>query len=220
MPDTQNYRGFIFARLSNEKRIWTRIPINLYEQKIIPLLEDLVESKKITEREKEYFSNSYFKVQENGYYYFIEDQFDNPRNSAVTKIHPLAGLSLEILEPVLSFNIAANSGYAGYNGNFTKRFPFTFAAFKGASNTNLMSPINGVLKTGNTETFLIESREYTRFAVIIDGQFTFFTRNRNGVHELTLEIPSGIDELQIYGSRNNREYTGLLKYDIDQEMES
>ena len=216
VPDTQDYEGFIFARLNNEKRIQERISINLFEQRIIPLLDDLLQNKKITEREKLYFAISYFKVQENGYYYFIEDQFDTPRNNAVMKIHPLVELlSLETYEPVLHFNLKAKLGYAGYKNNYTKRFPDTFTAFDGASNTNLVSPINGLLTAGNVETFVIDSKDFTKLAIITDGQFTFFEKNKNGSFELEYEIPYGIGELQIFGTKNNRNYSGLLKFSIN-----
>jgi len=215
VPDNRAYKGFIFARLNNERRIQDRIATSLYEQRIIPLLEGLLQSRRITEREKELFINSYFKVQENGNYYFIEDQFDTARNNAVIKIHPLVELSLEMLEPVLDFNLRTSAGYSGFRTNYIRRFPDTYTTFQGVSNTNLISPINGVLKSGAVEKFLIESRDFQRFAIIIDGQFTFFERNNSGVFELEFEIPSGINELQIFGTRNNRNYEGLLKYNVE-----
>jgi len=215
VPDTQDYKGFIFARFNNEKRIQEKIPINSFEQKIIPLLDGLLQNKKVTEREREHFVNSYFKVQENGNYYFIEDQFDTARNNVVVKMHPLVELSLEMLEPVLSFNIKANSSYAGFKNHYTKRFPDTYDSFKQSSNTNLVSPINGVLSAGTVESFIIESRDYTRLAIINDGQFTFFNKNKDGAFELIFEIPFGIEELQIFGTKNNRNYSGLLKYSIN-----
>jgi len=216
VPDSQNYKGFVFARINNERRIQERIPISLYEQRILPLIGGLLQNKKITERERELFINSYFKVQENGYYYFIEDQFDTTRNNAVIKIHPLVELSLEMLESVLDFNLRVSSGYTGYKNNYIRRFPDTYTAFKGVSNTNLLTPINGVLKSGSTETFIIESTDFTRFTIIIDGQFHFFERKtNNGPFELEFEIPFGINELQIFGTKNNRNYEGLLKYSVE-----
>jgi len=216
VPDNQNYKGFVFARINNEKRIQYIISISLYEQSILPLIEGLLQNKKITERERELFINSYFKVQENGNYYFIEDQFDTVRNNAVIKIHPLVELSLEMLEPVLDFYLKVSSGYTGYNNYYIKRFPVTYKVFKEVSNTNLLSPINGVLKSGSTETFIIESKDFTRFAIVIDGKFNFFERKtNNGPFELEFEIPFGLNELQIFGTRNNREYNGLLKYSVE-----
>jgi transglutaminase-like putative cysteine protease len=214
VPDTQQYKGIVFARMNNDKRIQERLNINLFETKILPELDALVQTKKITEKEKEYFINSYFKVLENGNYYYIEDQFDTPRINAVLKIHPLVELSLEMLEPVLTFNIRAASGYLGYKANYSKRFPDSFSAFKDASNTKLVSPINGELKVGSTENFVIESKDYTKLAIVIDEQFTFFEKNQAGVFELSFTIPEGLSEIQIFGTKNNRNYNGLLKYGI------
>jgi hypothetical protein len=215
VPNTQNYEGFVFARLSNEKRIQERISISQYEQKIIPLFDVLLQSKKIKKKEKELFINSYFKVQANGYYYFIEDQFDVTRNNAVIKIHPLVELSLDMLEVVLDFNIKASSNYSGFSSKYIKRFPDTYTVFKGVSNTNLVTPVNGILNSGSKETFIIESKDFTRFAFIIDGQFTFFEKNSSGAFEIVFEIPSGIKELQVFGTKNNRNYEGLLKYIVE-----
>jgi len=215
VPDNREYMGFIFARLSSDKRIQDRIPISYYEQRIMPLLDELLQNKKITEREKELFINSYFKVQENGYYYFLEDQFDTARINAVIKIHPLVDLSLDMLEPVLNFNLRAQQGYSGYRNNYAKRFPDTYTGYTGVSNTNLVSPINGVLKAGAVETFAIESKDYTGFAIVIDEKFNFFEKNKDGVFELEITIPSGLDEIQIFGTRNGRNYNGLLRYDVD-----
>jgi hypothetical protein len=174
----------------------------------------LTQLKKITEKENELFRISYFKVAENGYYYFLEDQFDTARNNAVIKIHPLLELSLESLESVLSFNVSAEQGYQGFASNFTKRFPDTFTGFTDAANTKLVSPIKGELLQGTLEKFELESKDFTRFAIIIDREFTFFDKNSSGNFELTFEIPSGINELQIFGTKNNKNYTGLLRYGI------
>jgi hypothetical protein len=214
VPNTQEYKGLVFARMKNDKRIQEKIAINTFEDKTLPMLDDLITNKKITEKEKEYFMNSYFKVQENGYYYFSEDQFDTPRNTAVLKIHPLVELSLEMLEPVLTFNLKAKTGYSGYSTNYSIRFPNIFGAFKEASNTKLVSPINGELKAGATENFVIESKDFTRLAIIIDEKFTFFEKNQSGVFELSFTIPENITEIQIYGTKNTRNYNGLLQFGI------
>jgi hypothetical protein len=214
VPDTQDYKGSIFARLRNDKKIIEKISIGEFEQRIVPELDNLLQTRKITEREKEFFINSYFKVQENSSYYFLEDQFDTQRNNAVIKIHPLVDLSLEMLEPILVFSIKAQSGYDGYRNIYTRRFPNTFSAYNQAPNTSLLSPINGELTAGSTEAFTIDSRDYQKIAIIIDGQFTFFEKN-NTLFELSFEIPAGITELKIYGTKNNRNYEGLLIFKIN-----
>jgi hypothetical protein len=214
VPDTQEYKGSVFARLKNEKKVQERIPISTYEAGILPALDILFKSKKLTERECELFKNSYFKVDENGYYYFREDQFDTVRNNAVIKAHPLLDLSLEMLEPVLDFNIKAGQGYSGFANTFSKRFPDTFATFTEVPNTKLISPIKGELTAGASEKFELESKDFSRFAIILDGEFNFFEKNASGNFELTFEIPAGVEEIQIFGTKNNRNYSGLLRYGI------
>ena len=66
-----------------------RIAIQTYEQTILPSLDDLLEKKRITEKEKGFFIAAYRKVPENGYYYFIEDYFAVERDNAVSRIRPL-----------------------------------------------------------------------------------------------------------------------------------
>ena len=105
MPDNQPYMGHVFARFSNERSIWERISIEMYEQEIVPMLDRLLENRRITEREKNYFLESYYKIEINGYYYFLDDQFAAERNSAVLRIHPMVNLSLGMLNSVLSFNV-------------------------------------------------------------------------------------------------------------------
>ena len=106
VPDTNEYRGIVFARLSNDRGIHDYIPIRTFENNIIPMLDTLEENRRITAREKELFLVSYRKVEEEGYYYFLEDQFDTIRNNAVLKIHPLVNLHLDMLSAVLSFNLS------------------------------------------------------------------------------------------------------------------
>jgi len=215
VPDNQNYKGYVFARLNNERRVHERISINVYEQRIIPLLDELLQNRRITQREKELFIDSYYKVQDTGNYYFLEDQFDTARNNAVIKIHPLVNLSLEMLTPVLDFNLRASPGYTGFSNNYNRRFPEYYSGFTGVSNTRLVSPIYGTLQSGSVETFVLESRDFTRFAFIINGQYRYFGRTGNGPFELSLEIPHGINELEIYGTRNNRNYETLIKYIVE-----
>jgi hypothetical protein len=67
VPDAQAYKGHIFARFKNEKKIQDRIDVRTFEGRILPGLERLLKEKKITEKENELFTASYFKVNENNY---------------------------------------------------------------------------------------------------------------------------------------------------------
>jgi hypothetical protein len=217
VPDTVKYEGHIFARFNNEENPQERIDIRTFEGDWLPRAEALFntsdpKNRKITEKEWEYFKNSYYKVEDNGYYYFLEDQFDAPRNTAVMKIHKLLELSTDMLENVLDFTVKAAPGYQGF-GTDVLKYPYTFSAYNNVSNTQLVSPIKGVLKSGETERFAIATKDFTKAAIIINGEFTQLVKNnRSGNYELDFTIPTGITELALYGSKDGRQYTGLLRY--------
>ena len=106
VPDTGDFIGHVFARLGAERRIHEYIPVYTFEHSIIPTLDTLLENRRITAREKELFLTSYYKVEAEEHYYFLEDQFDTPRNNAVIKIHPLVNLRLDMMDAVLTFNLS------------------------------------------------------------------------------------------------------------------
>ena len=105
LPDNREYVGYIFARFENERSPLSRISIVTFEQRIIPLLDRLQEGGRITARDKNHFLNAYYKIEANGYYYYLDDQFNTERYNAVMFIHPLVGLSVYNSTSVLSFNI-------------------------------------------------------------------------------------------------------------------
>jgi len=214
VPDSRDYKGLVFARFTNERKVVSSIYADEYEYEILPKLDELLLNRRITEREKEYFINSYYKIQENGFYYFIEDQFDTARNNAVLKILPLVNIPLEWLEPVLNFDIKASGAYPGYSGNYSVRFPQAYRNFLEASNTRLVTPINGKLVKGTTETFTIVSRDYSGFFILTSGRRTNFTRGSNNTFELVYEIPDNVSELIIFGVRSNSS-PGLLRYIVE-----
>ncbi|GHV81765.1 hypothetical protein AGMMS49991_03230 [Spirochaetia bacterium] len=220
VPDTNDYKGHIFARYNNEVRLQDRIDIGTFEGDWLPRTEAFYNTenprdRKITEQELRLFKDSYFKVADNGAYYFAEDQFDTARNNAVLKIHKLLELSTNYLDNILDFNIKAAPGYGGF-GNGVLKYPYTFSTYNQVFNTQLISPKKGVLKAGETETFVFSSKDYGSLAIILDGKFNFFTKDsKTGNFELTFEIPSGIDTLEISGGRDQRStHWGLVQYDV------
>jgi hypothetical protein len=221
VPDTGEYKGNVFARYNNVENPQDKVDIRTFEGDWLPRAEALFntedpKNRKITEQELEYFKNSYYKVVDNDCYYFLEDQFDTARNNAVMKIHKLLELSTGMLESVLSFNIRAASGYQGF-GNTVLKYPYTFSAYNNVSNTQLVSPVKGVLKIGETEKFVISTKDFTKVAIIIGGEFTQLVKNsRSGNFEVDFAIPAGITELALYGSKDGRQYTGLLQYNVVQ----
>ncbi|MDR2516059.1 MAG: hypothetical protein LBC88_01610 [Spirochaetaceae bacterium] len=221
VPDAGEYRGHIFARFTNAETPVERIDIGTFERDWLPRAEALFNTenpgnRKISAGELEYFRNSYYKVADNGCYYFLEDQFDAARNTAVMKIHRLLDLPTDMLENVLDFNIRAAPGYRGFGRGIVK-YPAAFSAYGNAANTQLLSPVKGVLTSGETERFVVSSRDFTRVAIIINGEFTPLEKNsRTGNFEADFEIPAGITELAVYGSKDGRQYTGLLRYRVVQ----
>ena len=220
VPDTNEYEGHIFARYNNEVRLQDKVDIATFERDWLPRAEQLLNDttlprdKRITEAEFNLFKGAYFKVQENNMYYFAEDQFDTAMNNAVLKVHQLLELSTTYAANVLTFNIRASSVYQGFGRGILK-YPYIFSTYNQVSNTQLISPVKGVLESGSTEMFSITSRDFTKIAIIINGVFTDIPKNnRTGNFELNFEIPSGLTELSIYGSRDGRSYSGLIRYNV------
>lgn len=212
LPDTSDYKGHIFAKWQNDNPISSRINSGAFEQMWLPGAEKLLADKKITERELGFFKDSYFKVAENNYYYFREDQFDTPRNNGALKVHTLLGLITE-MEGVLDFNLKASSGYQGF-GSGVLKYPFAFPDYHEVSNTQLVSPMTGTLKAGSTQTFTVSTKDFSNIAIVVNGAFTQLVKNRAGNFEAAFKIPAGIDSLTLYGSGNGRDYTGLIRYTI------
>ncbi|MDR2632404.1 MAG: hypothetical protein LBC51_02110 [Treponema sp.] len=214
VPDTAEYTGHVFAGW-NEVRPQQRVDIPAFEQSWLPGAEKLLEAKQISEAELELFKGAYFKVQDNNRYYFAEDQFDAPKNNAVLKVHKLLELSTGWLEDVLNFKVKAAPGYPGY-GKDTLKYPHTFSTYNSVPNTQLISPLKGALQAGSTETFVVSSKDYNSIAIIIDGQFNFFTKNsKTGYHELTFEIPQAITTLKVSGGKDRRStHWSLVQYEV------
>ena len=222
VPDANEYRGYVFARYYNEMRLQNKVDVAAFERDWLPRAEALFDvenprDRKITENELNLFKRAYFKVADNNAYYFAEDQFDAAKNNAVLKIHNLLELSTAWLDNVLSFNIKAAPGYQGFGPGVLK-YPYTFLTYNQLSNTQLVSPKNGTLKAGSSETFVVSSRDYSSFAIIINGQWNFFAKNsRTGNFELTLDIPSDVDTVKISGSTSKTgTHWGLVQYNVVQ----
>jgi hypothetical protein len=205
VPDTNEYEGHVFARFNNETRLQNKVDIATFEREWLPKAEQLFRDttlpreKKITEAEFNLFKGAYFKVQENNSYYFAEDQFDTAKNNAVLKIHRLLDLGTGWLDNVLKFNIKAASGYQGFGAGVLK-YPLTFSNYNQLSDTTLISPITGTLKAGSAETFIISSKNYSSFAIILDKEWNYFTKNsKTGNFELNFTIPSDVQTLKISG---------------------
>jgi hypothetical protein len=100
-------------------------------------------------------------------------------------------------------------------------FPQPYADFMELTNTSLINvPMTGTLKSGDSYIFTIESTDYSNFALIIDENWTPFTRNKTvGYFELIYKIPENIETIDICGvakSGNKWKAVGLIGYKVEQ----
>jgi len=211
VPDTERYKGHIFALDSNVEKLKYRIDIETYEKRVEALYEDL----RITEKELEYFKKAYdnkVKVMDKDWYYLLEDQFDIPRNAAVLKIHKLLDISTTTHEHILGFNIQAGSEYPGF-GKGVLKYPYTYPKYSQLSNTKLIFPRTGTLKSGSSQTFVISSKDYLKFFIIINGKWKYFD-NKTGNYEVSLTVPENIENLFIDGVNNSGGKNSLIRYKV------
>ncbi len=212
VPDRNDYRAFIFAKKLSEENYGNRFSIAQFENDFLPRIAQFVAEKKISKNEADLFESAFFKVEENGSYYIYEDLFATQRNLAVKKIFKLLELSAGYLEPVLDFRIATAESYEGF-GNGIK-FPSHYAAYSGAVNTKLISPRTGVLKKGSKIKFEITSGDFNGLAVKASDKLVPLTKDSSGVYSAEIEI-SDVDKVIIYGTKNNKNYTGILFYQVE-----
>ena len=213
VPNERAHTVYLFARNRGAVVNPYKISIPEYEQNILPRARQLVEEKKATQTEFDFLESAYFKVQENGCYYIAEDLFAYPRNNAVTKIFKLLDINTGTFDNVFHFEVKAGDGYQGFGDGIVK-FPSTYRSYNETSNTHVISPIAGILQAGTTARFEVESQDFTGIGIVLDGKIVPFTKNGNKF-ELETEIPSGIDTLAVYGSRNGKNYTGLWFYAVE-----
>ena len=212
VPDKNNYRAFIFAKKTNEANYGERFAIAQFEQDFLPRAEGLLASKKITQKEFDFFKEAFFKVEENGSYYLYEDLFATQRNTAITKIFKLLEVSSGSLEPVLDFDLNADSSYSGF-GNSMK-YPTCYASYDSATNTRLISPLGGTLKKGDKVKFEISSKDFSGIAVNVSGSLIPLKKDAKGVYSAELEI-GDVEQVVVYGTKNNKNYSGLWFYGVE-----
>ena len=219
VPDKSKYTVCVFAYNTTETKWPFYYGIGEFEDDLLPRAETLFAGKKITEKELDFFKASYYKEPENGRYYLAEDQFATDRNNATDKIHRLLEMDPHRCNPILKFDIVSDGSYAGYGRNVTK-YPFTYSSYNSATSTKLTAPLVGTLKSGESVRFEIESGDYTALAVMdgvtAGGSLIPMTRNsKTRVFVLDYEIPDGVEQVFVYGSRNGRSYDGLWVYAVE-----
>ncbi len=213
VPDMGKYQGRFLAKNRGEGKNPFFFSIAEFEQDLLPRVQGLLDEKKITQKEADFFEPSYFKVEENGRYYFAEDLFDRPRNVAVTKILTLLEKTQQY-EEVLAFELAASGDYEGY-GRGVLHFPSPYGAYEETANTHLISPNSGVLEGGAEQEFVIDTKDFSSLGVVIDGKLSVFAKNaKTGRCTFSLTVPSA-GRLVICGTKNGKNYQWLWEYIVE-----
>lgn len=216
VPDKSTYTAQFGARIngvSSNPMFFFKAD---FEQNLLPGVQSLLSAKKITAKEADLFEKSYYLIEENGRYYFNEDSFDNQRNQANNKILKLLDRNTHRYDNVLSFDIKAASDYDGFGKNI-KRFPQMYQGYHTAQSISLSSPLKGSLKRGTEELFSLKTNAYSQAAIILDGKdFVRLPKNqKNGAFELLYKIPENIKSLDIYGSKDGKQFVTILSYELE-----
>ena len=215
IPTAKKYRARLLSRPKGALQNPRHFEAAEFEQRIVPSAEQLLAEKKITAKEKEYFDEAFFKVEENRRYYPAEDLFATARNAAVTKILKLLELNTGTYEEVMYFDVTSASGYEGYGENVL-RFPTAYRSYGETKDTHLISPLGAVVKAGNEYDFEVISKDFQAMAVVINGELNLMTKNaKTGAFTLKVSIPSGIEKVDVMASKDSRSYQGLYFYLVE-----
>ncbi len=214
VPDSQKYKLYVSARIDGETILPDHLGVYHFENNIIPALEALLAEEKIKAEEYDLFKASYYKVEENGYYYLKEDLFDIKRNATVNKLLKEGDFNTKLFLDVLHVELKAADDYKGY-GAVGNRFPKKYDNSHSLKNTRLVEPRTGILQKGKTYTFRIQSGDYSTFAFWENDQPVKFKRNsKSGFYELEYTVPSDVTLLNLYASGDAKSYQGLWAYNL------
>lgn len=218
VPDRKSYTVEIFAKRKEENAYPDRFTKDEFDNDILARAHEITGDisrlgKTISRNDFELFENAFFFSRENNCYYFKEDQFNKARNNMVLNVFKILQIKNGYLEPVLHFNIHASETYGG--AGFEKKYPESYTQYNATPETNLLSPLTGVLKRGKTYEFKIASNDYAAIAVTVQNKFFQFKKNGAGVFTLSYTVPDNADRIIIMGSKNLKNYAGLLSYDTE-----
>ncbi len=214
VPNQGEFKAKLFAQKSSKKQVSDYIPISKYEKQILPKVDSLVAEKKISKTEAELFISSYYKVAENECYYFREDLFDTKRNAAVEKVLEKANVDINNFEEVISFEVYATEGYAGY-GSDSNRFPIPYQLLREVNGVRPVFPRNGSVVRGETVLFSVDAPSFSSVGFVVNGNLTPCKRNpKTGFFEIEYTIPDGVDTVSFFVSKDKSKYTALWGYTV------
>ena len=213
VADKKKYRARLLARKKNENTTPMFFSEFEWEDVVLPTAQELLEEERISYAEYDFLVKSYVLVSENARYYYIEDTFDKERINAVQKVLNLAGQGKNFID-MFYFDIQAAPNYAGY-GNKIKRFP-TIHAYNEVTETLLVEPRAGTLKKGSEQHFVFKSSDYSDIGLLINGSLVplIFDEEKKEF-ALTVLLPTQEDELSVFASKNQRNYSSIMVFSLD-----
>ena len=215
IPEAKKYRAVLMARTKGSLKTPNFFDEYEFDNEVKTGVNSLLAEKKITEKEYEYFESAFIKSEENHRVYEAEDLFATARNNAVSKILKLLEKNTGNYEEVMYFDLTASADYSGY-GETQSRFPPIFIAYTESSDTHLLEPLSGVIKGSENTKIQIASKDFSSFAVVIDGELELFTKNsKTGIFEMEIAVPAGMEHLMVMGSKNGRNFSSLWYFIVE-----
>lgn len=99
---------------------------------------------------------------------------------------------------------------SGSNVHFAK----TFSNYGEKANGTVLSPIRSPIQRGSTQTFSVYSNKNS-VAVIIDGNWTYLSRNSKGIYTGMVSIPYGASVVKVsVGDKRGETHWSLAEYEV------
>ncbi|MBO4727572.1 MAG: hypothetical protein J5631_04040 [Spirochaetaceae bacterium] len=206
VPDNSEYKARFY--MQSKRPFPFSVDIKTVEEVYLPKLQQEYLEKHLTLAELEIFKDAFYKVQRNGKYYYADDPFDTKKLRTVTKIFDLLYPKGTVFtEEIFSFYVSSADSYEGY-GSDNLRYPFQEREFRTSANTNLVSPVTGCLKQGETYKFEVQTSDYTNFYILLPDSVKWSKKNlQTELYELEFQIPSGLSALTIYNTSRKALFT-------------
>ncbi len=92
-----------------------------------------------------------------------------------------------------------------------------YLAYQSSPKMKVDSPLQGKLRKGREYHFSLETNAFSYVAIVLsENDFIFFKKNqKTGVFELDFTVPENVTAINIFASKNNKEYAALLSYEAE-----
>ncbi|MBP5793106.1 MAG: hypothetical protein J6W46_05615 [Spirochaetaceae bacterium] len=206
MPDKNEYKARFY--MQSKRPFPFSVDAKTVEEIYIPKLQEAYTGNRVSARELQIFKDAFYKVQRNGKYYYADDPFDTQKLRTVTKIFDLLYPKGTVFtEEIFSFYVSCADSYEGY-GSDNLRYPLQEREFRTSANTNVVSPVTGCLKQGETYKFEVQTSDYTNFYILLPDSVKWSKKNlQTELYELEFQIPEGLSSLSIYNTNRKALFT-------------